>query len=65
MMSDKRYPSGLTDEEWAFVEECLRLEEEKGAGRPVEVELRRVRDAILYINKTGCQWAYLPQDFPP
>ena len=65
MMPDKRYPSDLTDEEWTVVEECLRLEEEIGAGRPLEVDLRRVWDAILYINKTGCQWAYLPHDFPP
>lgn len=64
-MPDKRYPSDLTDEEWVVVEECLRLEEEAGAGRPLEVELRRVWDAILYLNKTGCQWAYLPHDFPP
>ncbi|MGB2682673.1 MAG: transposase, partial [Candidatus Competibacter sp.] len=53
MITDKRYPSDLTDEEWAFVEDCLRLDEEIGAGRPLEVELRRVWDAILYINKTG------------
>ena len=65
MMSDKRHPSDLTDEEWTVVEKCLRLEEEIGAGRPLEVDLRRVRDAILYLNKTGCQWAYLPHDFPP
>ena len=64
-MPEKRYPSDLTDEEWAVVEECLRGEEETGAGRPLEVELRRVWDAILYLNKTGCQWAYLPHDFPP
>ncbi|MGB2683150.1 MAG: transposase [Candidatus Competibacter sp.] len=65
MMPDKRYPSDLTDEEWTVVEECLRLEEEIGVGRPLEVELRRVWDAIFYLNKTGCQWAYLPHDFPP
>ena len=65
MMSAKRYPSDLTDEEWTVVEECLRPEEGIGAGRPLEVDLRRVWDAILYINKTGCQWAYLPHDFPP
>ena len=64
-MPEKSYPSDLTDEEWAVVEECLRGEEETGAGRPLEVELRRVWDAILYLNKTGCQWAYLPHDFPP
>lgn len=65
MTPEKRYPSDLTDEEWAVVEECLCGEEEMGAGRPLEVDLRRVWDAMLYINKTGCQWAYLPHDFPP
>ena len=65
MTPEKRYPSDLTDEEWAVVEECLCGEEEIGAGRPLEVDLRRVWDAMLYINKTGCQWAYLPHDFPP
>lgn len=65
MTPDQRYPSDLTDEEWAVVEERLRQEEQIGAGRPQEVDLRRVWDAILYINKTGCQWAYLPHDFPP
>ena len=64
-MTDKKYPSDLTDEEWKFVEECLHQEEEMTAGRPLEVDLRRVWDAILYINKTDCQWAYLPHDFPP
>ena len=64
MMLDKKYPSDLTDEEWTFVEECLHREEEITAGRPLEVDLRRVWDTILYINK-GCQWAYLPHDFPP
>ena len=64
MTSEKRYPSDLTDEEWVVVEDCLRGEDEMGAGRPLEVDLRRVWDAILYLNKTGCQWAYLPHDFP-
>lgn len=64
-MIDHKYPSDLTDEEWQIVKECLHREEDVGAGRPLEVDLRRVWDAILYINKTGCQWAYLPHDFPP
>lgn len=40
MTPEKRYPSDLTDEEWAVVEECLRGEEEIGADRPLEVDLR-------------------------
>jgi putative transposase len=27
--------------------------------------MRDVLDAILYLLRTGCQWRYLPNDFPP
>jgi putative transposase len=33
-------------------------------GRPREVCRRRVINAILYVNRTGCQWRQLPRDFP-
>src|SRR5258708_13746481 len=36
----------------------------KPLGRPREIELRAVLDAILYIARTGCQWRMLPKDFP-
>jgi transposase len=34
-------------------------------GRPREVHLRRVIDAIQYLDRTGCQWRMIPTDFPP
>lgn len=34
-------------------------------GRPRTVDLREILNAIFYLNKTGCQWRYLPKDFPP
>ncbi|MFE7111430.1 IS5 family transposase [Streptomyces sp. NPDC057575] len=34
-------------------------------GRPPEHDLREILDAILYVNRTGVQWRYLPHDFPP
>src|SRR5260370_41125998 len=37
----------------------------KPLGRPREIELRAVLDAILYIARTDCQWRMLPKDFPP
>src|SRR5258707_2606571 len=37
----------------------------KPLGRPREIELRAVLDAILYMARTGCQWRMLPKDFPP
>ena len=64
-MTDKKYPSDLTDEEWEVVKMILLKEEGRSMGRPREVDLRRGWDAISYINKTGCQWDYLPHDFPP
>ena len=37
----------------------------KKNGRPRTTDLRDVMDAILYMASTGCQWAMLPNDFPP
>jgi transposase len=33
-------------------------------GKPASVELRDVFDALLYVNRTGIPWKYLPRDFP-
>ena len=52
-----RYPSDLTDEEWALVEPLLPPER--------KVSRRAVLDAILYVLTTGCQWRQLPKDLPP
>jgi putative transposase len=61
-MRTSSYPSDLTDEQWALVELHLPV---RPGGRPREVDLREVVNAILYILRTGCQWRYLPKDFPP
>jgi transposase len=57
------YPSDLTDEQWALIEP--HLPPEPGGGRPRKTDLRDVVDAVFYITRTGCQWRYLPTDFPP
>ena len=59
----RRYASDLTDGEWALIEPHMPAA--KPLGRPREIELRAVLDAILYIARTGCQWRMLPKDFPP
>jgi putative transposase len=56
----KVYPTDLTDEQWAILEPLLRPA--KHGGRPRTVDLRLVLNTILYLNKTGCQWAMLPKD---
>src|SRR4249919_2643898 len=62
-MRMNHYPSDLTDAQWAQIEP--HLPPEPGGGRPRKTDPRDVLDAILYILRTGCQWRYLPIDFPP
>ena len=58
-----RYPSDLTDREWALIAPMLPAA--KPGGRPRSTNLRDVVDAIQYIAVSGCQWRMLPKDFPP
>ena len=58
-----RYPTDLTDEEWALVAPCIRPA--KRGGRPRKVDVREVMNAVLYLLGTGCKWRALPKDFPP
>jgi len=53
----------LTDEQWRLVEP--RLPAAPVGGRPRKADLRDVVDAIFDILRTGCQWRYVPKDFPP
>ena len=58
-----RYPSDLTDPEWELVEPLLPLA--RRGGRPREVSMREVLNAVFYLLSTGCQWDALPKDLPP
>lgn len=57
------YPSDLTDAEWELVKEFF--PEQGKIGRPRKHSRRQILNAIFYIDRTGCQWRYLPKDFPP
>ena len=59
----KRYPTDLTDEEWARIEPFLPGVSK--SGRPVETDLREVLNAIRYLARSGGGWRMLPKDFPP
>ena len=62
-MGEKRlYPTDMTDEQWALVEPFVR--DEGKWGRPVTVSRRAIVNAILYLNRTGCQWRMIPNDYP-
>ena len=59
------YPSDLTNEQWSLLEPLLPPERTDGLGRPREADLREVVNAILFINRSGCQWDMLPHDLLP
>jgi len=60
---NKRYPSELTDKQWAIIA-GLEINKPWGPGRRMQLELRAVINAILYILRTGCAWQYLPSEYP-
>jgi len=61
-MRTHHYPGDVTDEPWPLIEPHIPMDP---GGRPRKTDVRDVLDAVLYILRTGCQWRYLPVDFPP
>ncbi|MFI2663446.1 IS5 family transposase [Micromonospora carbonacea] len=68
-MGDRKpYPSDVTDAQWALIGPLLRAWKAKRvsvSGHQGDYDLREIVNAILYQNRTGCQWTYLPHDLPP
>ncbi|MYT95864.1 MULTISPECIES: IS5 family transposase [unclassified Streptomyces] len=70
MTERRRYPSDLSDARWELVEPVLTAwrAERRGRGldigRPPNHDLRSLLDAVLYVNRTGIPWRYLPHDYP-
>jgi putative transposase len=62
-MKSTDYPSDLTDAQFARLAPLLPAA--KPGGRPRTVNLHDVVNAILYVDRTGCQWRALPKDYGP
>jgi transposase len=63
-----RYPSDLTDAQWAVLEPRARevmAELTVAAGRPMVHDLRAMCDAVAYVVRNGIEWRAVPVDFPP
>ena len=58
-----RYPSDLTDEEWALVRP--QIPRAKRGGNKRSVDERAVMNGLMYVLSTGCQWRAIPKDLPP
>ncbi len=64
--SKRRYPSDLTDRQWAIIEPLLpETVPAAPGGRPPLHAKREVVNAILYLTRAGCAWRMLPRDLPP
>jgi transposase len=66
--SRRRYRTDLSNARWALVEPILSAWRAKRTGleiTKIKHELREIVNAILYVNRTGIAWEYLPHDFPP
>jgi transposase len=60
--TEQRYPSCLTDAEWALVEDLF--DNEGNRGLPPRYSRRLLVDACCYVVRTGCSWRMLPKEFP-
>src|SRR5262249_33506680 len=59
------YSTDLTDAQWQVLQDLLpQAPARRGRGRPREVDLRQILNALFYMNRTACQWRLLPHDFP-
>jgi len=58
-----RYPSDLTDHEWALIGPLI--PPAKRGGRRRTVDVREILNGIFYVLSTGCQWEAMPSDLPP
>lgn len=70
MTARRAYPSDISDARWALIAPTLlawqktRLDR-RPTGEPARTDVREVFNAILYVNRTGIAWKYLPHAFPP
>jgi putative transposase len=62
-MKRQRYPTDLTDAQWAVFEP--EIPAPRPGGRPRKTDIREVLNAIFYLTHEGCTWRALPHDFPP
>ena len=55
------YPSDLNDQQWEIIKDHFNMGN-YGKGR--KHSQRLLVDAVFYVIKTGCQWRFLPKEYP-
>jgi len=59
----QRYPTDLTDREWAILEPLVPAPQP--GGRPAAHARRAIVNAIRYVARGGNSWRMMPHDLPP
>ena len=62
-MPRRRYPTDLTDAQWALLEPLI--PPAKPGGRPPKHSRRELVNGMLYVLRSGEAWRLLPHDLPP
>ena len=55
------YPSDMTDKQWDLIKDLF---DTGNYGKQRKHEKRNLINAVFYLNKTGCQWRFLPKEYP-
>jgi len=59
----RRYPSDLNDLQWKHIKPLV-SPARSARGRRRRISIRRLLNAVFYINQTGCAWRHLPKTYP-
>ena len=60
-MGNKLYPTDLSDSQWELIKELIPVSH---SGRPRQLDMRHVLNAILYVVVGGIKWRMLPREYP-
>jgi putative transposase len=58
---ERVYPSDLSEKEWGIIRRLIPPSPPIGADRWIDI--RKVVNGILYVNRSGCQWRMLPKEY--
>ena len=56
------YPSDLHDKQWELIKDHFST---GNYGKSRKHTRRNLINAVFYVMKTGCQWRFLPKEYPP
>jgi len=61
LVYERVYPSDLSEDEWGIIRPLIPPSPPIGADRGIDI--RKVVNGILYVNRSGCQWRMLPKEY--